>query len=237
MARQPVNDPESNLRALWERADDVDRREGARAYFRYADVMASVAEVTGVPFRTVAGVFAALSPNNDYDGNLRSMGHVLQGWLQGRPQESVRVTTYHHCRARSWAILEGRDPLDVLGGQKTRSFFFNITDPSGPVHVTVDGHMVGVWRGVRLTMDEAGINARQYAEIADGFRRVATDLGVLPSQLQATLWFTQKRVHSVRYAAGQLNLFDPSDHWRIGRPVAEIMPRDFQPDSILCLTP
>ena len=212
----------SNVRKAYALADEIDRAEGAAAYSRYHAMMGRIASHYGQPLETVAGVFAVLSPNNDYLGNLRSACAVLHGWREGWQVSEVVVTTYHHNRARAWEILSGVHPLDLFRGLKIRNFFQNIVCPACPWSITIDGHMVGIWHGERLTMDKAGISRTEYATLARGFSLVAEEIGCLPSTLQALLWFAWKRQHAVLYDA-QTGLFDdPSDRWRIMRPLEEI---------------
>lgn len=211
----------ANILRVFEQADAIDIREGREAYPRYNAMAARIAEQYGAPLRAVAGALSALSPNNDYLGNMRSLCSVLHGRREGWREDECAVTTYHVNRAKAWRILDGADPLDVLGGEKTRAFFCNIADPLNGYHVTIDGHMVGVWRGERLRMSEAGMRAGEYARIADGFRQAAGDLHWLPCQLQACLWFAWKRLHNVVYS-GQLGLFCPGDQWQIERDLDEL---------------
>ena len=211
-----------NVLAAYARADEIDRREGAAAYGRYNAMMGRIANHYGQSLETVAGVFAVLSPNNDYLGNLRSACALLHGWREGWQVAEIVVTTYHHNRARAWQIMEGTPPLELFKGPKIRNFFTNILQPEHPEAITIDGHMVGVWHGQRFTMDKAGISHGEYRTIAAGFRSVAAELCLLPSTLQALLWFSWKREHRVLYNP-QTELFsDPADVWRIDRPLAEV---------------
>lgn len=209
-------------------ADKVDVAEGLLAYQRYHRVINEMAARYGVfPDRTLAA-FVALSPNNDYVGNLRSLASCLEGVMAGRPVEAVKVSTYKHCRNRAYDYLLGRvNFLDKARGMKTRSFYHNVLCPESNLWVTVDGHICAAWRGQRLTMKEALVKGkREYNEIADAIKRLAFAEFMLPNQYQAVLWFTRKRVFGIKVAdAMQHDWLMPSDDmWKTYHNVDEIEP-------------
>jgi hypothetical protein len=110
--------------------------------------------------------------------------------------------TYRHCAARAYRILFNEPPEDVFGRDalKTYNFYRNIVDPSDPNWVTIDGHMYNLWRGEQTTLDQARIpGPKRYGEIAGDCKELALALGVLPNQLQATLWYCYKRVNGIRF--------------------------------------
>ena len=216
----------TNLMNLLLMADATDRAEGALAYTRYHNMMRQMAELYDADFERTVAAFAALSPNNDYLGNLRSLATVLDANRRHIPPERVTVSTYGHCRDRAMKYLSGEAVfLDTVKGQKIRAFYRNIVDPQDPEPVTIDGHMVAAWMGQELTMKEAIIRPRQYEHVADGVRRLAKLTGQIGNQLQATVWFVRKRVLKVRYDP-QVGLFDWLDDnvWRTLVPLEELRP-------------
>ncbi len=64
-------------------------------------------------------------------------------------------------------------------------------------------------------MGERALDGRvpHYDRVADAYREAAYRIGVLPSQLQATTWFTWKRLNRIVYD-GQLDLFRVSNQWQ-----------------------
>jgi len=206
-----------NLQAYYRQADEVDLREGLQAYKLYNKTMHAFAEHYGHPLDRVCAVFCALSPNNDYRGNLRSLASVLDGYNRGVPVEQVTISTYEHCRDRAWLYLDGqKDYVESVTGPKILSFYQNILDPEDPEPVTIDGHMVCCWYDKDVPMKDALFLLRGgegYNAIASGCRKMAGDLGLVPNQLQAILWFTRKRIKNIR-AELQYDLWsDPDDVW------------------------
>lgn len=205
-----------NLRKMYEQAYKEDFDEGILAYMRYNKVISMFSEEYGVSFERTLSAFVALSPNNDYFGNLRSLASVLSGYRQGRDVSDITISTYNHCRDRAFQYVTGeRDFLATSKGLKIRSFYFNILSPEDPVPVTIDGHMKAAYEGEAMTMKQAVVGTKaEYFRIANATKRIAKREGLLPNQLQAIIWFTRKRVFGIKYAP-QLRLFgDPSDTWR-----------------------
>jgi hypothetical protein len=63
--------------------------------------------------------------------------------------------------------------------------------------VTVDGHMVNIWRGKRERLIGLRSNLKLHYEVADGVRALARDYGCIPNQMQGILWITWRRVHGI----------------------------------------
>jgi hypothetical protein len=169
--------------------------------------MKSIANKYNVPLETVTGVFCALSPNNDYVGNLRGAVSLIEAWVEGHPLEDITVGTYNHCRDRAWQLLEGVNFLDQAKGPKIRSFYLNILDPTDMDPVTVDGHMYWGWIGKHGTMKEAKVTAKVYRQITEDVNNMARLLGLVSNQVQATLWFARKRINGVVYSP-QFDMLD-----------------------------
>jgi len=214
-----------HLRGLYNKADDVDRREGAMAYPRYHDLLARIADHYGMPLDRTVAAFVALSPNSDYFGNLRSLVSVLEGVRAGWSWDEITVSTYKHCRDRALAYLTGQERfLDHAKGPKTRAFYMNILSPENPRPVTVDGHIYCAWVGRDMPMSEARVTDKLYDEIAQAIREIAFSEFLIPNQVQATIWFCRKRLQRIKYF-DQLDLFHASDdQWRTLPAIRDIKP-------------
>lgn len=214
-----------NFAATYRLADNTDKTEGCLAYGRYLHMMTEIAAEYQLPLERIVAAFVALSPNNDYVGNLRSLVSVLHGLRHNWPHDLIGVSTYRKCADRAISYLTGEQDFEkTVRGPKIRAFYFNILNPNDPAHVTIDGHMSALWQGRVMTMREAIVKPRVYSQIADDLKALARQLGYIPNQLQAILWFTRKRVLRIRFNA-QLNLFVPNnDQWQTLKSVSEIKP-------------
>jgi hypothetical protein len=214
-----------NIKKVWNRVDQIDYREGMLAYPRYNATLARLAAFYGAAFHSTVAAFCALSPNNDYMGNLRSLATLLKAKQEGFPDDNLlHVSTYNACRNRAWRFLSGENFLEVTKGKKTRSFYQNILDPNDTHPVTIDGHMVCVWKGQRMKMVEVAWSGFRYDTVANDFREFAAEMGLIPNQVQAVLWFTWKRINNVIFKP-QMSLFSkPHDHWGLDLDATDITP-------------
>ena len=174
----------SNIIKCLDAADSVDISEGRVSYWRYHEVLQGMAAFWKVDFEKCVAVFAALSPNIDYTGNLRSLASVLKGWTEGVDVNFVRVSGYNHCRDRAYQYLSGLDFLSSVKGPKIRSFYSNILNPGDPGPVTIDGHAVNVWRGKPEVL-KGVVGGFNYNVVVDDYRSVAREVGLLPNQVQS----------------------------------------------------
>lgn len=220
-----------NILSVYAKADRIDLEEGMQAYIRYHESLKYYAKHYGVSMPNVIGAFAALSPNNDYVGNLRSLVTLLEGMRRGVLAEHCTVSTYKACRDRAWQFLHGTDFLELTKGKKTRNFYLNILNPYDPEPITIDGHMACVYIGKRMTMKEVVRSRFKYDVVAEAFRKAAFDIDMIPNQLQATLWFTWKRINRVLYTGDQLDVFADRDgnHWGTIVDPARIRPFPIRP--------
>jgi hypothetical protein len=230
-----------NLRKALALADAIDWREGRLAYFRYRRLMKNLALNYGVTLEQATAGFVSLSPNNDYLGNLRSLVTVLKGIKENAYLPRVPVSTYNACKNRAVKFITGK--VDFVShyskrrtGKKILSFYRNIINPLDPEPVTIDGHAYSIWIGQRMTMKAAVRQVYSYDEVADGYRTVAAENGILPNQLQGVLWFTWKRIHNVIFNP-QLKLLTRSDQWGLLLRPEHIKPFPFreiyQPSLVL----
>jgi hypothetical protein len=222
----PINKGVANLREMFARADDIDRHEGLLSYGRYNRVMRELAEHYGFSIDCVTAAFCALSPNNDYVGNLRSLVSLLHGMRERWHYDEIECSTYRHCLKRAHSYMTGEaNFLNETRGRKIRSFYMNIVAPEDRRFVTVDGHVCAAWRGERLTMKEAIVRGtKEYDQIEEAIMVLACRENLRPNQYQAVVWFTRKRVFQIK-AEMHRDLFLPSDDvWRTYRDVKSIRP-------------
>jgi len=210
-----VTDGEGHLRAAWGRVTRHDIEMGMRAYPTYNATLRLFSDVYWTPFVQTVEAFAALSPNNDYHGNLRSLASVLYGFRIGVGPEAVTVSTYKSCAVRAFSYLTGEVSfLDTVRGRKITSFRHNLLYPDTSRLVTVDGHMLGVWAGKHLTMKQAVpyLRGGTYDAIERAVQRLSKREGIPCAAVQATLWMQRKRERGVVFSE-QTELFSGFSRW------------------------
>jgi len=199
------------------------------AWFRYNRITADIAHRHLFPAYVGAAVFAALSPNSDYIGNLRDTNRLLEAVKLRKGLADFNVSTYESNKIKGWRIAKGEDPLELIVANKTRNFFLNVTNPSNPVPVTCDGHIFNAWGGTRIKLSSGGIHIyhNKYHEVAEAIREIAREHGVLPNVIQGVIWFTYKRIHQIRISS-QMEFWQPEYY---------VIDRSFRIEACLQPTP
>jgi hypothetical protein len=145
-----------NLIKVFDFADKEDIKIAECAWTKMNKLTADIAEKHDFHPRIGAAVFAALSPNNDFKGNLRDTDRLLLSARKGLGIDDFKVSTYGNNKRKAWRIAHGgEEPLDLIVFPKTRSFFMNVHNPLDPLPVTVDGHMLNAWNGERIRLNRS----------------------------------------------------------------------------------
>ena len=191
-----------SILAVFFAATDLEKINGAQWYSVAQNASDAIANRYGISLDTVAGVVAALSPNNRWERNLRDADHLISAYTLGGIDDalSVKTSTYGKNKAKALAILQGAEPLDALGGLKVRAFYGCII---GQDAVCVDGHAYAIWRGERIsTSSTPKISPKLYAAIsADYVKATDTINSVIggqckPFQIQAITWLAWRRLNN-----------------------------------------
>ena len=175
-----------------------------RSAFQIAD---RISDKYGLPTETVAGVIAALSPNNRWERNIIDAENIIKCWAAGGTDEDVLAVTcctYSTMKQKALDILTRDIPIvEILNGPKIIEFFNCITNPMLN-DVCIDGHAYSVWFGQRLTMKQVpniGKKLRQQikTDYVDACTFINEELNesFTPADIQAITWVTHKRIHNV----------------------------------------
>lgn len=189
-----------SILAVFFSANAVERHEGLSWYGRAQSVARRLADQHGYDVSTIAGVISALSPNNRWERNVIDAEALIKVYTYGGDVEALKVCTFSKNKAKAIAILQGDDPLDVLGGHKVRAFYDCII---GGDSVCVDGHAYSIWLGQRVTTNNTPkISDKLYNKISEDYRIATKQINeitgdfYLPSQVQAITWVVWRNLHS-----------------------------------------
>jgi hypothetical protein len=177
----------ANLETVLALATDDDWSAGLVWYQTAHAEACKLSHAYGVTVRQAAGIIAALSPQTSWEENLRIADLLCA--------ERANVHTADAQR-KALAILDGADPITVLGGRKVRSFYANILAPFHAGPVTIDRHAAAILAGITTpewnTAHEKVLERKHYYRIATGiYRHAARQYGILPQQIQAIAWLVQ----------------------------------------------
>ena len=151
-------------------------------YFTVNDYCKTVSDMYNVPLIKVAGIMSALSPNNTFASNVKSLENFLK--FKG----NCKVSTYNGQKIKALAILNSGDDITVeeikkiLGGLKTQAFFDNIYRPESSQDVTID-----LWM-IRHFGIDGSLTPKRYRDASNKIKVLAKQLNLLPHQVQAKLW-------------------------------------------------
>lgn len=218
-----------NIYSVYEQADAIDRAEGLKTFYLYRKTMREIAARYSVPFRRTVAAFVALSPNNDYVGNLRALVTLLEAHTRGLDYKLFSIPVYGACVTRAHGYLTSEKFKPTKTNHKTWNFYNNICTPSNKSYVTIDGHMANVVHLDRVSLKfHAGARFQakgglRYGDYVELYCNAAEDVKLLPCQLQATLWYTWKRLNRIYYSP-QLDLFSIGNQWQSYYPVDLIKP-------------
>ncbi len=172
-------------------------------------IAARIGEKYDLSAQTVAGVIAALSPNNRWERNIIDAENIIKCWRAGGTRSdllAVKVCTYGKMKEKAIDILTtpiGVNIKETLKGKKIVEFFNCITNPLLN-DVCIDGHAYSVWFGQRLTMKEVpaiGKKLRHQIKTdycdATAFINEELDTAYTPADIQAITWVTHKRIYNV----------------------------------------
>lgn len=197
----------SNIVGTYLLSNSVEKSEGESWYARAYYAAESIANSTGVDVCKVAGVIAALSPNNRWERNLIDAENVCKVYIKGDLDDvrQVKVCTYGKMLEKAIAVLECESEIEIatiLNGRKISAFYECIMGYKEAV--VVDGHAYSIWIGERLTMKQVpNIGKKLYANIVADYIAATAEINekfntnLMPFQVQAITWVTWKRLHNV----------------------------------------
>jgi hypothetical protein len=169
------------LLRIFDAANDEQMSYGLEWYEAAHTFCIGLSERYGISVESAAGIVAALSPRCEWGLNMRMADEVCRtgdtSGLRGNILKAQR-------------ILAGEAPLEVLGGNKVRSFFDNIARPRESVAVTIDRHAIDAMLGEvgddksRKVLDRVGA----YESACSVYRRAAALRGVPAHVMQAVCW-------------------------------------------------
>lgn len=152
-----------------------------RWYFQVNDYCLLLSELYNIPLIKVAGILSALSPNNTFRGNVKSLEKFL------KYKTDCKVSTFNGQKEKAKQIYFIDNPTEdkiknILNGEKTKAFFENIYRPYSSTAVTID-----LWM-LRIFKINGSLTKKKYKELETKIQQQAESYGVRPHELQAKLW-------------------------------------------------
>jgi hypothetical protein len=178
----------ANLRKVYARATDADKREGLAWYPTAAAGCNTWAQGFGLDARTIASVIAAISPQCDWTSNLR----IAFELLSGQPRVTGGALRANVEKARQ--ILNDR-AHGVAGyfkvAPKVTAFSRNLAGDDSVV--TIDAHAA---QAATNNLGISTVRPAAYVVFSQCYVDVARELGIRPCDFQAIVWCAWKRRYS-----------------------------------------
>lgn len=176
-----------NILACLDRATPAERAHG-RYWYQHAQLIALRLSPDNV-WRG-AGVLSALSPFKKWPINVRIAERSFEtGIAQGN-------MPCHNAIAQR--ILDGEFPLDVMNGNKTRSFTVSIATGGSHNVATIDRHAHDIAMAKVFTDKTRNINETTYRAMADAYAEAADISGMTINGIQAATWITWRREKGIK---------------------------------------
>ena len=137
-----------------------------------------------------AGVIAAVSPLKSWSHNMEiARSIIIDGKYEGHTNAMLN-------KARRIMGLDAPNPgdiVDILSGDKIKSFFLNLIGHKSVV--TIDRHAISICLGRSIGDNEGNITSNQYLFFQRCYNIAADILGFkTPYELQAVTWLTWRRI-------------------------------------------
>ena len=171
--------------------------DGHSWYIRANKFAAGLASECSQTLDTTCAVISALSPGITWFQNqviARQLCLASVGQFGSLPDSFPLRGAYRRNANKAWRMLHGSVPnkeMNPVSGPKTFCFWKNLVDPASAEHVTIDRHAAAIARGQTVTK-QVSITPCQYLALADCYRQAARQIGVIPCQLQATVWLSHR---------------------------------------------
>lgn len=160
-------------------------------------------ELPSLPIVKSAAIVSALSPRVKWDVNVREAAKVVAAHNAGLTVDDVRIQGFKSNRAKAFKIaaiptaeFTTARALEILGGNKTKSFYLNLCGDSQAV--TIDGHATHIAMGTEAPLSAAkALTDYAYYHLSDLYRSAASLQNVKAYQMQAITWLTYRRIRGI----------------------------------------
>ena len=180
----------ANLRYWFSLSTPDERERGMRWYNEAREYASMLSNLFNKDKVLCAGVISALSPNNKWGRNKIDAFAVLKAVVDDTPSNKVKVCTYNANKEKAFAIARGEIAI-LKRSPKTYAFALSIGGLDND-DVTIDKwHLRAVrTRSLSPRSCKTTITPKQYANLEADCQKVAKELNIKPSELQAIVWVT-----------------------------------------------
>jgi hypothetical protein len=181
----------NNILSIWDMTTEEERTDW---YQDASDWAVNLSDLSGYSLNKVCGVVAALSPVKRWSDNLIQAHKMI---ITG---DCGHIKIFKD-KARAILALPNRcndeDILNILNGNKIKSFFINILYPQRDTEVTIDRHALSIALGHWITENEyQGITTIQYNFFVECFKLAGKKAKVSGLIMQSATWVRFRKIKS-----------------------------------------
>ena len=176
-----------NIETIYNRCTSDDINNGRTWYENAKSFSIYVAKKYDVTELQSAGIIAALSPQKNWDVNMKATEKFIESNGKASVHTGVQLSKASYILHNS---LMPEEVYNTLGGLKTKNFFYNIYNPDDKMSVTIDRHHLTVC----YAEQKENCTDKQYEFLKKNTIIFANKINIIPSMLQATLWVCWKRI-------------------------------------------
>jgi hypothetical protein len=178
-----------NIIAFWRRATADERANGGAWYVAAREAAENIARRNNIAVETAIAVVSVLSPQMEWNANLRWAAEVVEAWKRGDtlPRRGLGNSLVRAARA----LAGNRD--DIMrekGTLKVHNFYLSIRGVPGAI--CVDRHAIRVVMG-DSTATPPSLTDKRYRAAAAAYQEAARRMRVRASTMQAVTWVVCKR--------------------------------------------
>ena len=193
--------------ATYFQSNTLDRQTGAQWYHNAYMVCVTLGEKYGFHPNTVAGVIAALSPNNKWERHVEDAEAMLRAYCYEIAWQDVKVCSYGANKDKAISIIELMVEKDeiietILRGNKTIAFYNCIAKDGNSDTPCIDGHAYNIWNGSVTNLKEVpSMSDGTFRKIQNAYRDAAKLISQVTgshhsaAQIQAITWVAYRRIH------------------------------------------
>ena len=175
-----------NLDYYFNKATKQEIKTGLNWYKDANNICKDIATKYNTTTLIAAQVISALSPRNKWDKNIKDSYKVFEAIKNGIPAESIKVSTFHTNKFKSYAIINNNVQITDKS-LKTYNFVNNIALLSEN-HITIDiWHLRACFSRI-IKIDKANVGRVAYQQIKELTIKKANKLGIKGYELQAIIW-------------------------------------------------
>ena len=175
-----------NLDYYFNKATKEEIKDGLNWYKDANNICKDIATKYNTTTLIAAQVISALSPRNKWDKNIKDSYKVFESIKNGIPAESIKVSTFHTNKFKSYAIINNNVQITDKS-LKTYNFVNNIALLSNE-HLTIDiWHLRACFSRI-IKIDKANVGRVAYQQIKELTIKKANKLGIKGYELQAIVW-------------------------------------------------